>query len=749
MARATRSSVQQTELVPEAPPPVPTTTKSKQAAKKRKRAPGVAGQEEGQPAAKQPKTENAVDGEEESLATEIITGREDKELPFVGDVPLDPGDAEKILDILEMVDTQGLLDRVFPLPSDSTEPSTSSSSLSYSLRALLKESSKHPLRVLRTAIQHLFPISSHARGRPSTPAAQQLRFCNRALDLLNQASCHSVSIPLDIETIFPQESETSDAAQVHDESKPTKLSTVATRPKSPSRKRKYALLQRLPTGDWWTSLDSDFAAPQDGKELKDLATAHAELVAILPTPSTTYAPSTSTSDLSLRHPTIGTLFPRKPPGPKQLPPGPRYVTTGSFLDYGPYASFAPSFDQDGSEVGRDAMGQVLWNREVKRRLKARQKALLARLEQEARARAAVLPESESQPGGNAEHEPDAMEVEEAPKETRPSEDIEAALKSLLDSSEVDGVKSFVNTLELEKAVQELLHRNARALQRLEELQKERLGAEDGAFAQVEAGSEEWETAQAIMETLSALASLRPRTSNSPDVPLIPSEAVLQRLHRTLPINPSQGWYGTLQPARSSAVRDDTSLQIKAGASVPSATTPATSGANKASAPNTPASAYPGYYPYRAGYTYPTGQTGAYYPTAYAGAQGQANGSAYYGQYGQQAQYSYAGWYGYGAAGQQSGTTGQAAATAGAYPGYYGANPTAQTPQAQRAVANTVAKPHQQPTLTPSTPGYTVPTLPAHLRTTGNQATSPAPTTPQPATGTPSYQQLYSYPSTAR
>ncbi|KZT23839.1 hypothetical protein NEOLEDRAFT_1068673 [Neolentinus lepideus HHB14362 ss-1] len=746
MARATRSSVQQTEVVAETPPPPATAARSKQGGKKRKRTSAVYGQDDGQPVTKQPKTESVIEEEEESPAAPEI---EDKELPFVGDVPLDPGDAEKILDILEMADTQGLLDRVFPLPSDSTEPSASPP-LSYSLRALLKESPKHSLRVLRTAIQHLFPISSHARSRPSTPAAQQLRFCNLALALLNQASFHSVSLPLDIETILPQEPETTDEVQASEEAKPLRVSTIATRPKSPSRKRKYALLQRLPTGDWWTSLNSDFAAPSDGKELKDLAIAHAELVAVLPTPSSTYAPLTSAPDLSLRHPTIGTLFPRKPPGPKQLPPGPRYITSGSFLDYGPYASFAPSFDQDGTEVGRDALGQVLWNREVKRRLKARQKALLARLEEEASFRTAALPQPELPPGSGAEPEPETVVVDEAPKEASRINDIEEALKGLLDPSEVDGVKSLLSTLELENAIQELLDRNARALQRLEVLQKERLGAEDGAFAQVEMDSEEWETAQAVMETLTVLASLRPRTSNSPDVPLTPSETVLRKLHRTLPISPSQGWYGTLQTSRSSALRDDTTLQIKAGTPIPPATAPATPAANKTNAPNTPASAYPGYYPYRAGgYTYPPGQAGAYYPTPFAGAQGQTNGSAYYGQYGQQGQYSYAGWYGYGTAAQQSGTTSQAGVSAGTYPAYYGANSATQTPPAQRAVANTVSKPYQQSTWTPSTPGYAAPTLPAHLRTSGNQGTNPAPATPQPATGTPSYQQYYSYPSAAR
>ncbi|EPQ61050.1 hypothetical protein GLOTRDRAFT_53754 [Gloeophyllum trabeum ATCC 11539] len=615
-----------------------------------------------------------------------------------------------------MVDTQGLLDRVFPLPADPTEASTSSSHLSYSLRALLKESPNHPLRVLRTAIQHLFPISSHARSRPSTPAAQQLRFCNLALALLNQASFNSVSIPLDIETILPQDSE------------------EATRPKFPSRRRKYALLQRLPTGDWWTSLDSHFAAPPDGKELKDLPTAHAELVAVLPTPSISAPAGT---DLSLRHPTIGTLFPRKPPGPKQVLPGPRYVSAGSFLDYGPYASYAPTFDQDGTEVGRDTLGELLWNREVKRRLRARQRTLQLKM-QETQAKMTHVG------------------LEHTDSDVRTA-DVEQEEEDLLSPSDVEGVKSLLDTLELEQAVQELLDRNSRALQNLEKLQKERLGREDGAFAQVEVGSEEWETAQAIMDTLTVLASLRPRSSNASDVPLVPSDAVLRKLHRTLPVGPSQGWYGTLQPTRPAAVRDDMTLQIKSGVSVPPASgtaVPTTPAASKTVAAGTTATpSYPYYPGYGGGqYRYTPGQTPAYYPPSYSGNQPPANGSAYYGQYqgGQQAGYPYAGWYNYQPPAQQSGTPSQPTATAGTgYAGYYGAN---QTPQAQRAVANTVsAKPYQaQPsTWTPTASAYSAPTLPSHLRTSGSQGTPTAPATPQPSGTAPSYQQYYSYQSTAR
>ena len=54
------------------------------------------------------------------------------------------------------MDTQGLLDRVFPLPADPADSASldgpqSHQQQSYSFRTLLKESSRHPLRVLRVS----------------------------------------------------------------------------------------------------------------------------------------------------------------------------------------------------------------------------------------------------------------------------------------------------------------------------------------------------------------------------------------------------------------------------------------------------------------------------------------------------------------------------------------------------------------------------------------------------------------------
>jgi hypothetical protein len=71
-------------------------------------------------------------------------------------------------------------------------------------------------------VRHLLPISSHPRSRPSTPATQQLGFCNLALSLLEEASFNSVPLPLDINSILPPPSSSSpddDAMLVNGDSK--------------------------------------------------------------------------------------------------------------------------------------------------------------------------------------------------------------------------------------------------------------------------------------------------------------------------------------------------------------------------------------------------------------------------------------------------------------------------------------------------------------------------------------------------
>ncbi|KAK7029635.1 hypothetical protein VNI00_014333 [Paramarasmius palmivorus] len=360
-------------------------------------------------------------------------------------------DAEQILAILEMIDTQGLLDRVFPLPSDEQK--------SHSFRALLKDSSQYPLSILQSAVQHLFPISSHPRARPSKPATQQLRFCNLALSLLNQATTHSIQIPQDIDSILPSEAE-DDAAPLS----------------SHYQKPRYALVQHLPQGDYWTSLNSP-STPSDaaGRELKDLPHGHAELVAILPS----HRPSKPLSSV----PTLGSYHTKPIPSHLNKIPAQRRISRGSFLDYGPYTSFAPTFDQDGTEVGRKELGQVYLARDAKRKEKERILRQWAARREQAKDIDVVMDEAQ-----------DSDEVQEV----TPSFDLDQELKELLPSHEVESLKASLQSLELELAVQELLDRNRKALERLQELQYRRLMGEGGGSSTVQVDSEEWETGKSMI-----------------------------------------------------------------------------------------------------------------------------------------------------------------------------------------------------------------------------------------------------------
>ncbi|KZT06254.1 uncharacterized protein LAESUDRAFT_700574 [Laetiporus sulphureus 93-53] len=730
MARATRSSGQADKDKLQEPPASPRKT----ASKKRKR-----NSDNDDPSVpKQPRIDGSPEpeGPQPGVSETSSTGS--------GDKAIDASDAQKILDVLEVIDTQGLLDRVFPLSAETLESastesaaSTSATSQTYSLRALLKNPSRYPLRVLRSAVQHLFPISSHPRSLPSSTVAQQLRFCNLALSLLDSASIHSLPQVLDVESIFPTLFSPST-----DVDEPQSAKTASASP-TLARKRKYALVQRLPTGDWWTSLNSDFTpAFADDKALKDLPAGYAELAAILPSAST----STTKTEK-----TLAAYAPRRSNAALNQLPGPRRVSCGRFLDYGPYASFAPSFDQDGMEVGRDALGEVIWQREERTRLRS-----LVKGKQKALPPSVIVESSRITEGQSDEHR------------TEEKEELDTALESLLPRDEVAAIKSALGSLELEEAVQQLLDKNARALQRLHRMQRERLGRERGVSSTVEEGSEEWTTAQAIIDSLTLLASLRPRSSSDDgkEPPLVPPPSVLHALQRTLPIGATQGWYGTLPAGHTTALKDDTTVKLKPGVTVSPATTATAAAAATTLPTKTSTTPYAGYnypnYPsqYRGGYgTYTPGQASGYYSN-YPTIQGQTAPSTHYpsSQYNASGQYGYGSWYNY-QQNQPGSTTGgstsgratpqQAASPTNVAANYasFFASTTQQQSQPQRAVANTVAsvaagtKNYQSGTYAAGQSGYTAPTLPAHLRSgTGGSSTPimPRPSTPGTGSATPAY-----------
>ncbi|KAG6820353.1 hypothetical protein H0H93_001798 [Arthromyces matolae] len=457
---------------------------------------------------------------------------------------IDSQHASAVLDILDMIDTQGLLDRVFPVDE---QPERSSS-----LRTLLSE--KLPIHVLRAAVANLEPISSSIRrAAPSPMAAQQHRFCSLAIDLLNQASAHNAPIPSSIDSILPTSP-----------SKPKPL--------------KYALVQHLPNQDYWTSLNDSDALTD---ALKLLPTAHSELVAIIPTPSTTQSDKYPVPTLASYAPTLSVQSIK--PLPQQ-----RAVTTGAFLDFGPWASFAPTFDHDGELVGRNELALSLYASHERRKQRHAPCESVKEV---------VLPHNIN------DHS------------MRESVDLEQELRELFSPEEAAEVKGALDTLELENAVQELIDRNRRALINLERLQVERL-IKGGDRSVLKEGSEEWDTAQGILETLTILASLRPRTSKEPTT-IVPPPALLHKLHRTLALSSSTGWHGTLPASRSGALSDDTTFKKSSRAVVPPPTTTTPTPVPATPTPTASTSSAPLAMPY-SGYTYAYGQQGQTQPYRPAG-----------------------------------------------------------------------------------------------------------------------------------
>ncbi|KAI8983402.1 hypothetical protein BD414DRAFT_418392 [Trametes punicea] len=727
MARATRSSAT-TSTAPEKDKPAdPPPASRKATSRKRKRTTNVDNGDS--PPTKHARTESKDEGSPQPQLEQEPEDKKDVDLRSSGDVPIHSEDAQNILDVLELADTQGLLDRVFPLPTTESGEAASADSSSnppatmLSFRTLLQNSSQYPLRVLRAAVKHLYPISFHPRSRSSEPAAQQLRFCTLAISLLNQASQKNVPVPLAAESVIPG----GEAQEVEDAAILSQSSSSDLRP------RKYALVQHLPTGDWWTSVSSTPpVADGEEKDLKSLPTAKAELVAIFPSPSR--------PDLASKH-TLGDYATKKPPGAARYKPAPpRRVSCGKFLYYGPYASFAPCFDQDGVEVGRVAMGEVIFQQEMRRRLRALAKGK----------RRAFIGADDAETEDAAMQ--DAVSGESATATAGPSgkpTDIAKGIEALLPPDEVEAIKVSLGTLEMEQAVDELLQRNARALQRLEELQLARLREQGEGSSIVEVGSEEWDVAQGIIDSLALLASLRPRPSNGdPDAsPLVPPPSVLHKLQRTLPISATEGWYGTLPEGRTTAFRDDTTVHIRSSAvatvvssrGAPTAAVtastaiPSTPAAKTASGPST--AAVPPYTPYAYPSNYQSSQYrggyGTYTPAQGGSGSGVGGAGSYFASYAQPATaaqgggaahypsgYTYSPWYGYQG---QAGTTTSGRATP--QPGAAAAATPIATPTTtaqQRAVANTVlssTKPYPAPAWggPAAGGGYAAPTLPPHMR----------------------------------
>ncbi|KAF8633915.1 hypothetical protein AX15_001101 [Amanita polypyramis BW_CC] len=600
MARATRSSTNLEKSDLPAPP--------RPASKKRKRLSNA--DNDVHPSPKLPRTDVQPDSQAISSAA---------------DSHLDHSDATTILDILEAADSQGLLDRVFPLPAHTPIQG------SFSLRTLLKQPAQHSLWVLRAAVQNLFPLSlSHPRSCPSDTAVQQHRFCKIALSLVDQASRNVVRIPPTTTSFLDSDQDATPGSPSLDDELPDAAKTQPQPSTGPAHK-KYALMQHLPSGDYWSSLNANIH--NSTKQLKDLSLGNAELVAIFPTPST------SSSATSI--PTLGSYHDSKITTSTSQLSEQRQVSVGSFLDYGTWASFAPSFDHNGEIVGRSELAELLYHREQRDMAREERKR------------------QRSEGTGNiVELEEKIPEEDVLKSELAQPIDIDAQLEGPWLSNQAAALKNALSCLNLENAISELLERNRKALQRLEELQKARFSKLDGGTSSVEEDTEEWETAHTILDSLTVLASLRPQSTAENISSIIPSPSVLRKLQRTLVRRPTRGWYGTLPLTKPTALRDDATVKVKPGGVVTAVATTTATPTTTTPGPATPYSGYSyaygqqAYRPSPATTSYTPYKPGQYYQTPYlATATQQLGQQNYYGQQGytggatgQQPYAAYSTWY---------------------------------------------------------------------------------------------------------
>lgn len=287
-------------------------------------------------------------------------------------------------------------------------------------------------------------MTAHVRSRNPPASDQQIRFCALALDLLDQASHHTNDFA----------SRASLALQENEHSAYTG-----------SLGNKYALIQKLPSGDYWTSaLSSD--DPQGGlspKQARAVAHGQAELVIALPSAPDDYVDE-SKSRTTLGGFTTGPLKKPKPKAQNAVPGAPRKATTGSFLDYGFCTSFAPVYDGDAVDIGRDELAAYYDSRTKMRAERVRRMTLL---QERLQAQLAAASGDDMDVDETSHGASEAQIVVDPALVPPMSHDTNSDPSTIVFSQ-------ALAELEREDAVTTLMQRNARALSDLQVLQMHRL-----------------------------------------------------------------------------------------------------------------------------------------------------------------------------------------------------------------------------------------------------------------------------------
>lgn len=281
---------------------------------------------------------------------------------------------------------------------------------------------------------------------------------------------------------------------------------------------RYALHMRLPRGDYFTK-----AVALDRDQITKLDPAQADLVQI-----------SAQSEAQMRAfkrqglvptPTLGQRLGRSgirhridSKKASQQPARPQPVT---FLNYGNYASFAPTYDSSVSSISYST-SSTLWRQSAR----AQRSISLAwgttpfqsaqDVDEEADAFEAEVPAEPPRAPGHSDMDVDQDVAESASH----GEEIEAILHSLVDGVSKDDLSGSLETLSKDELVTSHLRFNMMLLHRLQEFQWARLrrsyrptASSRTSLAIVEEESpsaEEEATAALLLESLSSLVALQPR-----------------------------------------------------------------------------------------------------------------------------------------------------------------------------------------------------------------------------------------------
>lgn len=159
------------------------------------------------------------------------------------------------------------------------------------------------------------------------------------------------------------------------------------------------------------------------------------------------------------------------------------MAVGSFLDYGAYASFAPVFDSEAGEVGDQDLADYLYSKRVR---KANRRTSL-------KATVAVVVDEDADTVMEIAPEKEESKVGSSSGSSSPATGlvIDPALEM------EDELRAAMAQVQLETGIDDLLARNASAIQSLVQLQSERYKI--GAKApKVEVGGEEWKLGDAVI-----------------------------------------------------------------------------------------------------------------------------------------------------------------------------------------------------------------------------------------------------------